>query len=97
MGLFDTMRWKCPKCGFEEDDQTKIGCSLMRDVGPKNCPTDLVNFFTDGTFDCYSCGAEYEFVIVGTSPRGLRCEARILNGDDASRYGSDPGFSESDM
>lgn len=91
MGMFDTVRWKCPGCGKETEEQTKIGECELQFAGPKNCPVDLAAFFVKPyqPFHCDACGCDYSFKLAGLAPRGVRIEASV-EGDEATPAGFDP-------
>lgn len=57
MGMFDTVRVPCPKCGLEEDCQSKSGDCILGYYGLSDAPLEVladVNRHAPNT--CQGCG-----------------------------------------
>ena len=60
MGMFDSVWVKCPKCGTENEFQTKSGECFLENYTLENCPDDaLANVNRHSPCHC-DCGAFYE-------------------------------------
>ena len=63
MGCYDTVIVPCPKCGAEEQFQSKGGACLMREFTLADCPEDV---FSDvnrhSPYVCGECGAAFRVV-----------------------------------
>lgn len=55
MGMYDTFRFSCPKCGEETDPQTKLGEQLLDNwrLGDRTTMPDGEYRMKD---ECYNCG-----------------------------------------
>ena len=60
MGVYDTVWVKCPKCGFENDFQSKSGDCILANFNLDNCPENvLLNVNRHSPCVC-KCGAVYD-------------------------------------
>ena len=60
MGMFDSVWVKCPKCGTENEFQSKSGECLLDNFSLEKCPIDvLANVNRHSPCHCL-CGAFYE-------------------------------------
>ena len=68
MGMFDTVKLVCPKCGEEQEVQSKAGDCLLRyyDVpghGENPAPQPIMNsIMCDHPFFCYECDSKFLLV-----------------------------------
>lgn len=63
MGMYDSVMVKCPKCGKENEFQSKSGECLLNVYTLENCPNDvMVNVNRHSPFKC-NCGFNYEIDI----------------------------------
>jgi len=57
MGMFDSVWVKCPKCGKEEEFQSKSGKRLCDHYDLSNCPDDVFQDINrHSPHDCVKCG-----------------------------------------
>ena len=105
MGMFDTVLVPCPKCGVENDFQSKSGPRLQERHKLEDCPEDiLLNVNRHSPIECKNC-LTYYFVdlhLVGT-PKvcDKRQEFEVANIDppwvptkrisERSKFVSEPG------
>ncbi len=60
MGMYDTVIVNCPKCGAENDFQTKSGECILAEYTLENCPDDvMVDVNRHSPCQC-DCGASFE-------------------------------------
>lgn len=60
MGMYDSVMVKCPKCGKENEFQSKSGECLLDVYTLENCPNDvMVNVNRHSPCKC-NCGFNYE-------------------------------------
>jgi len=68
MGMYDSIYANCPKCGEENEFQTKSGDCLCSAYTLENCPKDaLADANRHSPIKC-SCG---EFLIIETEKRAV--------------------------
>lgn len=59
MGMFDTIRWRCPHCNERHSTQTKAGpCELLDYDLARGLPRELVHS-VEGDHLCDCCGKAY--------------------------------------
>ena len=60
MGMFDSVWVKCPKCGTENEFQSKSGLCILEDYTLENCPEDVfVNINRYAPITCGRCNIFY--------------------------------------
>lgn len=55
MGCYDTVHFKCPKCGFNIEEQSKGGVCYLRDYSAHSVPLDVAGGIVGETVYCSSC------------------------------------------
>lgn len=61
MGMYDSVMVNCPKCGQENEFQSKSGECLLYVYTLENCPKDvLLNVNRHSPQKCYNCGFNHE-------------------------------------
>jgi len=58
MGMFDTVRIKCPKCGEHIEEQSKAGDCMLNTYDLENAPPALIQDVSGIEYECYSCKAK---------------------------------------
>lgn len=72
MGCFDTVMVPCPKCGTEDQFQSKGGDCLLREYSLAECPDDVlsdVNRHAPNT--CEKCGTVFEVATINGTPSAV--------------------------
>lgn len=62
MGIFNSVYFKCPKCGEVQEDQFKPG-SMNAWYFPEDVdtmPLDYVQFFNGRSWECYKCACVFQ-------------------------------------
>lgn len=60
MGMYDSVYVKCPKCGIENEFQTKSGECLLNNYSLKNCPDNVLKDINRHSPIHCNCGADYK-------------------------------------
>ena len=61
MGMFDTVKVKCPKCGTTEEFQTKGGNCLLQYYNLKNAPHDVLSDINrHSPYTCVKCKTKFK-------------------------------------
>jgi len=55
MGMFDTIRIKCPKCGNYIEEQSKAGDCLLNTYDLEEAPVALIQDVSGIEYECNSC------------------------------------------
>jgi hypothetical protein len=55
MGMFDRIIFKCPKCNYEIEEQSKAGDCLLRDYSQDAVPLAVAGNIIDGEVYCENC------------------------------------------
>lgn len=74
MGMFDTVRFKCPKCGEISDFQTKSGDCDLSTYSIESLPVDIAKAINGRTEFCPRCDYEVTFEWPKTSPTHIKME-----------------------
>ena len=72
MGCYDMVMVPCPKCGIEEQFQSKGGDCLLQEYSLADCPEDVladVNRHAPAT--CGKCGTMFKVADVDGKPRAV--------------------------
>ncbi len=65
MGVFDSVWVKCPKCGTENDFQTKSGDCCLDNYTLEDCPDDVLVDVNRHSPCLCKCGAYYMVDTIG--------------------------------
>lgn len=60
MGVYDSVWVNCPKCGTENEFQTKSGDCLLENYNLENCPDDVLADVNRHSPCKCECGTLYE-------------------------------------
>ena len=64
MGMFDSVWLKCPKCGTENEFQSKSGPCCLGSYTADNVPADVVlDINRHAPTACTKCGTLYEAIV----------------------------------
>lgn len=74
MGMFDTVLYKCPKCGSDEELQTKSGDCILGKYPLRSIPVDIAKALDGRGEPCSSCGYEITFHYPKTIPKHVSME-----------------------
>lgn len=58
MGMFDTVRFKCPNCGEFVEYQSKAGRCMLNLYDEDAVPPEIARDLHGDIDDCYHCGQE---------------------------------------
>ena len=64
MGCFDTVIVPCPKCGKEEQFQSKSGGCFLQEVDLSSCPNDILQDVNRHSPYLCECGIYFEVDII---------------------------------
>ena len=59
MGMFDTVIFKCPRCGKEVQEQTKVGRCVLAYYEEKEVPVGIAQSLDGDTICCYECNGVF--------------------------------------
>jgi|JI10StandDraft_1071094.scaffolds.fasta_scaffold1811746_1 transcription elongation factor Elf1 len=60
MGMFDSVKVPCPKCGKEQLFQSKGGDCILEEYTLENAPLDvLMDINRHAPYGCLKCGCEF--------------------------------------
>lgn len=62
MGLYDTVRLKCPKCENMLEVQSKAGESAMHDYWEDKVPVEIAQDIMHDEVFCETCGRRYMII-----------------------------------
>ena len=60
MGLYDSVWVKCPKCGTENEFQSKSGCGGLNNYSLETCPDDVLEDVNRHSPCNCKCGTSYK-------------------------------------
>lgn len=59
MGMFDTIKFHCPNCGNEIEEQTKAGGCMLETFSSNKVPTEIAVQMAGDRIRCDMCHREY--------------------------------------
>ena len=82
MGLFDTVHFKCPKCGTNLSIQSKAGTRGLKDYGNLSVPAEIAIDLNGETLVCTHCSTVVKLSIPAHYSIRLPLEISIGTGDE---------------
>lgn len=62
MGMFDSVWFKCPNCGEEIEEQTKIGDCILANYNEDKVPVEIAHYLLHSELKCYHCDEFFKIV-----------------------------------
>jgi DNA-directed RNA polymerase subunit RPC12/RpoP len=79
MGMFDTLKIKCPCCGHINYEQNKMGPQELKEYDESNVPVQMIFDMSQKEYRCVECGEKYKIDFE------YRFKVRCV-GDEMSRW-----------
>lgn len=76
MGCFDTVNFKCPKCGSRIKVQSKAGACELREFKADSVPAAIAEDLDGYEATCSCCSKRVEVYIPSSAPRVIAMEVR---------------------
>lgn len=91
MGVYDSVFFKCPKCGEDIEEQSKAGACLCRNIEPEEVPFEIAVDLVNTECKCYSCGSSFQIISLDKIelPKTFRLKLVLLK--DNSNQGEGAG------
>ncbi len=83
MGLYDTIYFKCKRCGETIDKQTKHGECLLSTFDSREVPTEIARCVIGDFVKCNKCNTKHE--IVSTPPSVMKLDLVVDDVDIKSK------------
>lgn len=63
MGMFDSVWFKCPKCGNQVEKQSKAGECVLKNISPDDVPVDIAVDINGDILCCEECDKTFTIFV----------------------------------